>query len=166
MKRLLFVSVLAITSPAAAKQTAALTVDAIDVGRLKLGQVVDKLPSGVRKRQDSTHRKDPLSCVVLLDDGIWYAFIDRKVADKTIELPSKATPHWIDPKASPSTIKVQLEKMIRRKFRIWTHDSGDVIVETDFSIRSRYESYFKVSIKFRKGVMDVISITTLPDPEV
>lgn len=166
MKQFRFAIALAIASPAGASPTPSLTVDSIDVGRLKLGQVVDTLPSGVRKRQDCTDRKDPLSCVVLLDDGIWYAFIDRKVADKTIELPSKATPHWIDPKASPSTVKVQLEKMIRRKFRIWTHDSGDVIVETDFSIRSRYESYFKVSIKFRKGVMDVISITTLPDPEV
>ena len=166
MKRLRFAIALAITSPVGASQTAPLTVDAIDVGKLKLGQVIDKVPSGVRKRKDCTDRKDPLSCIVLLDDGIWYVFIDRKVADKTIELPSKATPLWIDPKASPSTVKVQLEKQIRRKVRIWTHDSGDVIVETDFSIRSKYGSYFKISINFKKGMMNIISITTLPDPEV
>ncbi|QEA14719.1 hypothetical protein [Novosphingobium ginsenosidimutans] len=166
MKQFRFAIALAIASPAGASQTALLSLDSIDVGRLKLGQVVNTLPSGVRKRQDCTDRKDPLSCTVLLDDGIWYVFVDRKVADKTIELPSKAVPSWIDLKASPSTAKVQLEKKIRRKFRMWTHDSGDVIVETDFSIRSKFGSYFKISLSFKKGRVNFISITTLPDPEV
>lgn len=166
MKRLLSFLALAIASPVGAHPTTPLTVDEIDIGRLKLGQVIDKVPTGVRKRKDCSDRKDPLTCRVLLDDGIWYVFVDRKVADKTIELPSNATPSWIDPKIGPRTAKIQLEKKIRRKFRIWTHDSGDVIVETDFSIRSQYDSYFRISLLFKKGILNFISITTLPDPEV
>lgn len=166
MKRLPFAMALAIASPAAASGTAPLTVDAIDVGRLKLGQVVDKLPSGIGKRKDCTDRTDPLSCRVLLDDGIWYVFVDRKVADKTIELPSNAVPPWIDANISPSTAKARLEKQIRRKFRIWTHDSGVMIVETDYSIKSKYGSYFKISIVFKNGMVNLISITTLADVEV
>lgn len=166
MKRLLFVSVLAITSPAAAKQTAALTVDAIDVGRLKLGQVVDKLPSGVRKRQDCTDRKDPLSCSVLLDDGIWYVFVDRKVADKTIELPSKFVPPWIDSTASPAVAKRQLERLLRRKFRTWMDDYGTVYLEADDFLKSAYGKYFNIVIRFEKGRMRDVSITSLPHPDV
>ena len=166
MKRLLFASVLAIASPAAAKQTAALTVDAIDVGRLKLGQVVDKLPSGVRKRKDCTDRKDPLSCSVLLDDGIWYVFVDRKVADKVIDLPSKFVPPWIDPSASPAVAKRQLERLLRRKFRTWVDDYGTVYLETDDSLKSPYGMYFNILIRFNKGRMRDVSITSLPHPDV
>lgn len=166
MKRLLFASVLAITSPAAATQSATLTVDAIDVGRLKLGQVVDKLPSGVRKRQDCTDRKDPLSCTVLLDDGIWYVFVDRKVAGKTIELPSKSALSWIDPSAGPVRTKRNLEQKLRRKFRVWTDDYGTVYIETDDFLKSAYGMYFNIVIRFKKGRMKDVSITSLPHPDV
>ena len=57
MKRLPLAIALAIASPATASGTAPLTVDAIDVGKLKLGQVVGKLPPGVRKRKDCTDRR-------------------------------------------------------------------------------------------------------------
>jgi hypothetical protein len=166
MKRLLFASTLAITSPAAATQTVTLTVDAIDVGRLKLGQVVDKLPSGVRKRKDCRDRKDPLSCSVLLNDGIWYVFVDRRVADKTIELPSKFVPPWIDPAASPAGAKRQLERLLRRKFRTWMDDYGTVYLETDDSLKSPYGMYFNILIRFNKGRMRDVSITSLPHPDV
>mgnify|MGYP006269749815 CR=1 FL=1 len=166
MKRLPLAIALAIASPATASGTAPLTVDAIDVGRLKLGQVVDTLPPGVRKRKDCTDRKDPLSCIVQLDDGIWYVFIDRKVADKSIELPSKAVPPWIDPSASIVSTKRQLEQKLHRKFRTWTDDYSTVYLETDDLWKSKYEKYFNIVVLFKKGRMTLISISSLPHPDV
>lgn len=133
-----------------------------EFGRYPLGQAFSQPPADIRERRDCLDERNPLSCELLLRDGVWYAFEGGRLVRKTILLPSRNVPHWIVPSDNLKACKTRLERLMKAEFRFFKDDYGLVFLETRDMIVSPRGQPYNLIVVFRHGRMAEIIQTPLP----
>ena len=138
-----------------------------EFGQIRLGEIQAKPLADVRATKDCLNKRIVMTCLMKLDDNVWYGFDrDSRLDIKSVYNIQHSGPSWINHRDGVQECKRRLEVVIGQKFDIHPQENGDVHLAIRDSIRSEIGYYFRIFVIFRRGLMIELTISLEPHEDV